>query len=131
MTGKPPIGPPPRPCPLEKYLEVISGTWVPRILWHLLERPRRFADLQRDLDGISAKVLASKLRGLEREQIVSRTVHPTNPPQVEYAITARGRAFEPVFRAMELAASQLFPPPGEAPAIAQAEVKSPRPRQTA
>jgi DNA-binding HxlR family transcriptional regulator len=130
MTAKSPISPPPRPCPLEKYLGVISGAWVPRILWHLLERPRRFADLQRDLDGISAKVLASKLRALEREQIVKRTVHPTNPPQVEYAITARGRAFEPVFRAMELAASQLFPPPDEPPVILHAKVKSPRPRQT-
>ena len=100
---------PPRPCPLEKYLAVISGSWVPRIIWHLLERPRRFAELQRDLDGISAKVLASKLRGLERELIVMRTVYPTNPPQVEYAITERGRTFEPVFRAMEDAAAQLFP----------------------
>jgi len=102
----------PKPCPLEKYLEVISGAWVPRILWYLLEGPRRFSELQHDLDGISAKVLASKLRGLERENIVKRTVHPTNPPQVEYAVTERGRAFEPIFKAMEQAASQLFPPAG-------------------
>ena len=130
MTATPTILPSSRPCPLEKYLAVISGSWVPRILWYLLERPRRFAELQRDLRGISAKVLAAKLRALEKEGIVQRTVHPTNPPQVEYAITQRGRAFEPVFRAMELAASQLFPPPGEAPASAHAEARSPRPRQT-
>lgn len=98
-------------------------------MWYLLEGPRRFAELQRDLDGISAKVLASKLRGLEREQIVKRTVHPTNPPQVEYSITQRGRAFEPVFRAMEQAATQLFPPPEAPPAIAHAALKSPGPRQ--
>lgn len=98
-------------------------------MWHLLAGPRRFAELQRDLDGISAKVLASKLRGLEREQIVTRTVHPTNPPQVEYAITERGRAFEPVFRAMEQAATQLFPQSDTSAAIPHAELKSPRPRQ--
>lgn len=101
---------PPKPCPLEKYLAVVSGSWVPRILWCLLDGPRRFAELQRDLSGISAKVLAAKLRALEREGIVQRTVHPTNPPHVEYAVTSRGRAFEPVFRAMEQAASKLFPP---------------------
>lgn len=111
MTGKPPlIAPPPKPCPLERYLEVVSGSWVPRILWYLLDSPRRFAELQRDLNGISAKVLAGKLRALEKEGIVQRTVHPTTPPQVEYAVTGRGRAFEPVFRAMERAASELFPP---------------------
>jgi DNA-binding HxlR family transcriptional regulator len=107
----------------------MSGSWVPRIMWHLLDGPRRFAELQRDLGGISAKVLASKLRGLEREEIVKRTVHPTNPPQVEYAMTERGRAFEPVFRAMEQAASRLFPPSETPPADPNSELESPRPRQ--
>ena len=82
---------------------------MPRIIWSLLEGPRRFADLQRDIGDVSAKVLTSKLRALEREQIVQRTVLPTSPPQVEYALTERGRAFEPVFRSMEEAASRLFP----------------------
>jgi DNA-binding HxlR family transcriptional regulator len=102
--------PPPRPCPLEKYLAVVSGPWVARILWYLLDGPRRFAELQRDLNGVSAKVLAAKLRALEREDIVKRTVYPTTPPQVEYAVTQRGRAFEAVFRAMEQAANELFGP---------------------
>jgi DNA-binding HxlR family transcriptional regulator len=100
---------PARPYPLERYLEIVSGTWVPRIIWFLLEGPRRFADLQRDMDGVSAKVLTSKLRALEREQVVQRTVLPKSPPQVEYALTERGRAFEPVFRSMEEAANRLFP----------------------
>lgn len=103
--------PPPRPCPLERYLAIVSGPWVARILWCLLDGPRRFAELQRDLEGISAKVLAAKLRALEREDIVKRTVYPTTPPQVEYAVTQRGRAFEPVFKAMEQAANELMAPP--------------------
>lgn len=91
---------------------------------------KRFAGLQRDLNGISAKVLATKLRAPETEGVVQRTVYATNPPQVEYAITERGRAFEPVFRAMELAANQLFPPSSDIPpAIPHAEPRSPRPRQ--
>lgn len=82
---------------------------MPRIIWYLLERPHRFGELQRRIEGVSAKVLTSKLRALERESLVQRTVLPTSPPQVEYALTERGRAFEPVFRAMEEAASRLFP----------------------
>lgn len=82
---------------------------MPRIIWYLLERPHRFADLHRSIEGVSAKVLTSKLRALERERLVLRTVLPTSPPQVEYALTERGRSFEPVFRAMEEAASRLFP----------------------
>ena len=70
-------------------------------------------ELQRELDGVSAKVLAAKLRALEREDIVRRTVHPTTPPRVEYSITERGGAFAPVFAAMERAASDLFAPPGQ------------------
>ena len=73
---------------------------MPRIIWYLLERPHRFADLLRSIEGVSANVPTSKLWALERE-----------PPQVEYALTERGRAFEPVFRAMEEAASRLFPEP--------------------
>jgi DNA-binding HxlR family transcriptional regulator len=124
MTGNRAVipRPPPRPCPLEKYLAVVSGPWVARILWYLLDGPRRFAELQRDLDGVSAKVLAAKLRALEREGIVKRTVYPTTPPQVEYSVTQRGRAFEPVFRAMEQAARELFGPPAN-PTPADATVE--------
>jgi DNA-binding HxlR family transcriptional regulator len=100
-----------RPCPLEKYLSVMSGAWVPRIIWNLLNanRPMRFGELQRTIDGVSAKVLTSSLRILERERIVKRNVLPMSPPQVEYELTERGREFEPIFRAMEVAARRLFP----------------------
>ena len=101
-----------RPCPLEKYLSVLSGAWVPRIIWNLLnvDRPMRFAELQRAIDGVSARVLTSGLRILERERLVKRNVLPMSPPQVEYELTERGREFEPIFRAMEEAARRLFPP---------------------
>ncbi len=50
----------------------------------------RFNELRRALDGISQRVLTSTLRSLERDGLVRRTVHPTNPPQVEYALTDLG-----------------------------------------
>jgi len=103
--------PPPRPCPLERYLDVVSGAWVPRILWYLLDRPHRFGELRRSISGVSAKVLTSKLRALERQDLVVRRVIPASPPQVTYSLTDRGHALEPVFRAMEKAARRLFPEP--------------------
>jgi DNA-binding HxlR family transcriptional regulator len=52
---------------------------------------RRFSELRRQISGVSPKMLAATLRGLEREGFVSRTVFPTNPPSVEYALTDLGR----------------------------------------
>lgn len=60
---------------------------------------------------MSAKVLTSKLRALERQDLVARTVIPSSPPQVTYSLTDRGHMLEPVFRAMEEAARRLFPEP--------------------
>jgi DNA-binding HxlR family transcriptional regulator len=96
-------------CSLERYLDAVSGAWTPRILWCLLEgRPYRFADLERTVVGISPKVLTQKLRNLERHQLVKRMVHASSTPHVEYSLTDRGWALAPVFRAMELAAVELF-----------------------
>jgi len=50
----------------------------------------RFNDLRRALEGISQRVLTSTLRGLERDGLVIRTVHPTTPPQVEYQLSRLG-----------------------------------------
>jgi DNA-binding HxlR family transcriptional regulator len=51
---------------------------------------RRFRDLRRMIDGISQRMLTVTLRGLERDGLVTRTVHPTVPPRVEYALTPMG-----------------------------------------
>ncbi|HMO45121.1 MAG TPA: helix-turn-helix domain-containing protein [Rubrivivax sp.] len=99
--------PPPRDCPLSRYLHIVSGAWVPRIIWFLRFGPRRFGDLRRDLDGISPKVLTAKLRALEQESLVVRRVIASSPPQVEYSLSRRGQAFDPVFRAMETVAATL------------------------
>lgn len=100
---------PPPGCPLERYLHIVSGAWVPRILWFLRFGPRRFGDLRRDLGAISTKVLTAKLRLLEDEQLIIRTELPIaeHQRQVEYALSERGLAFEPVFEAMERVSRRL------------------------
>lgn len=102
-------------CPLEQYLSVMSGAWTSRIMWCLLQgNTYRFADIQRAVSGISPKVLTKKLRDLERENFVQRTVvNSSKTPHVEYTLTERGQTLEPVFRAMEVVAMELFKPEPE------------------
>jgi DNA-binding HxlR family transcriptional regulator len=63
----------------------------------LRDGPRRFNDIKRNTAGISQQMLTRTLRGLERDGIVTRTIFPTSPPQVEYSLTPLGRSMsEPV-----------------------------------
>jgi DNA-binding HxlR family transcriptional regulator len=87
-------------CPLNDCLRIMAGAWTAEVIWYLQAEPRRFGDLQRDLTGISAKVLTARLRELEERGVVSRTVYSTKPPTVEYALTALGRRFQPVLDAV-------------------------------
>jgi DNA-binding HxlR family transcriptional regulator len=94
------VPPPPAGCPLEDVLNFLAGAWTPKILWFLRSEPRRFGDLKRDLGGISSKVLTTRLRELETRGIVTRTVMPTSPPTVEYALTDFGFRFLPALEAI-------------------------------
>ncbi|WP_069761647.1 MULTISPECIES: helix-turn-helix domain-containing protein [Streptomyces] len=52
----------------------------------------RFAELRRNVDGISGRMLTATLRSLEQDGLVIRIVRPTAPPQVDYQLTPDGRA---------------------------------------
>lgn len=80
-----------------QILTRVGDKWSVLTVVLLGESALRFNELRRALDGISQRVLTSTLRGLERDGLVNRTVHPTNPPQVEYALTPLGQTLlEPV-----------------------------------
>ncbi|MCD9124983.1 helix-turn-helix transcriptional regulator [Luteimonas sp. C4P040a] len=66
----------------------------------LAAAPKRFSEVRRALDGISQKMLTATLRGLERDGFVTRTVYPTKPPSVEYALTALGQEMVVPVRAL-------------------------------
>ncbi|MFZ0268889.1 winged helix-turn-helix transcriptional regulator [Caulobacter sp.] len=78
---------------ISRLLARISDKWTLLVVRMLGHGPRRFNALRRDVGEISQKVLASTLRDLEENGFVSRTVTPTTPPQVEYALTDLGRDF--------------------------------------
>jgi DNA-binding HxlR family transcriptional regulator len=79
----------------------VFSRWTTPILWQLNSCGRqRFNDLRDPVDGITAKVLTQRLRQLERDGLVSRTMHAEIPPRVEYEITDLGRSLAPVFASL-------------------------------
>ncbi len=87
-------------CPMDVGLNILSGKWTLHILWQLSHGPVRFNELQRRLGTITTKTLTQQLRQLETQQIVQRTVYPTTPPQVEYALTEIGQTIQPILKAL-------------------------------
>lgn len=85
-------------CPsFEKVISIIGDKWTIRVVVNLSKGSLRFNELRRAMGGITQKMLTRSLRKLEEEDILSRTVHPTVPPRVEYALTDYGRSLiEPV-----------------------------------
>jgi DNA-binding HxlR family transcriptional regulator len=80
-----------------QILTRVGDKWSVLVVVLLGEATMRFNELRRALDGISQRMLTSTLRGLERDGLVKRTVRPTNPPQVDYALTPLGESLlEPV-----------------------------------
>jgi sorbitol/mannitol transport system substrate-binding protein len=73
-------------------LERVGDKWSASVLFLLRDRTRRFMDLRRGITGISRRMLTVTLRHLERDGLVSRTVHAVVPPRVDYALTPLGRA---------------------------------------
>jgi DNA-binding HxlR family transcriptional regulator len=78
-------------CPTPQALDRIADKWTVLIIGLLAERPHRFGELRRAIDGISQKMLTQTLRSLELDGLVARRVKPTVPVTVEYSLTATGR----------------------------------------
>ena len=78
-------------CGLDATLRVIGGKWKPLILFFLFDGTKRYGELKRLVQGVSAKMLIQQLKELESDGIVSRTDHKEVPPRVDYALTAIGR----------------------------------------
>ena len=88
-------------CPVATTVQLIGNKWKLLIIRNLLVRPWRFNELQRDLDGISQKVLTDSLRSLEQDGLVTRTVYAEGPPRVEYALSDLGLSLKPILDAMQ------------------------------
>ena len=79
-------------CPIRDVLDRIGDKWSTLLVLTLAERPHRFGELRRAVFDISQRMLTQTLRDLQRDGLITRKVHPTTPPSVEYALTAIGRS---------------------------------------
>jgi DNA-binding HxlR family transcriptional regulator len=76
---------------VSELLARIGDKWSVQVVMRLGDGTRRFSELRRSIAGVSQKMLTTTLRGLERDGFVTRTVFPTIPPRVDYALTDLGR----------------------------------------
>ena len=87
-------------CPVATAVSLIGGKWKLLIIRNLKERPWRFNELQRDIEGISQKVLTDSLRQMIDDGLVYRHDYQEMPPKVEYGLTELGKEMLPIIDAL-------------------------------
>jgi DNA-binding HxlR family transcriptional regulator len=87
-------------CPVRDVLDSVGGKWTSLMILGLADGPRRFSQLRRFIPDISQRMLTQTLRDLQRDGYLTRTVYPTQPPSVEYALTPLGRSFLALLRSL-------------------------------
>lgn len=87
-------------CPVEATLSLIGGKYKPLILWHLIDCPLHYMELQRLISKATPKMLSQQLRDLEQYGLILREVIPEKPPKTLYSLTVFGRSVIPVLDAM-------------------------------
>ncbi|MBW6436440.1 helix-turn-helix transcriptional regulator [Actinoplanes hulinensis] len=87
-------------CGVERTLRVLDGKWATLVVRELLAGPKRFTELRAALGAPSAKTLTDRLRALEHQGVLTRTVFAEVPPRVVYELTARGHSLSGVLHAM-------------------------------
>ncbi len=94
-------------CPVRRSMAVLGGKWTLLVVRDLLVEPRRFGELLITIGGVSPKVLTERLKSLEAEGILTRTLYPEVPLRVEYALTDLGRELRPVIDALAVWGARL------------------------
>lgn len=88
-------------CPrFEKAMKIMSQRWTGLVIYQLLTGPQRFCSIESSLP-ISGRLLSERLKDLEQEGIVKRDVFPETPVRIEYSLTEKGIALEPIIREIE------------------------------
>ena len=87
---------------IQKAFEILGKKWSGLVLYTLLEDPMRFTDIRRNIPELSDRVLAERLKELERLQLVKRNVYTRIPVKVEYELTRKGQELEKSMREIEI-----------------------------
>jgi len=86
---------------VESAFELLGKRWTGLIIHALLHGPRRFKEVADLVPGVSDRMLSERLKELEEAGIVRRIVYPETPVRIEYRLTERGNALQPVIREIE------------------------------
>ena len=86
-------------CPANAALNLLSERWTLHIVRALLGQTKRFNEIAREI-GINPATLRERLRALEQQEVLTRTVISAMPPHVEYALTEKGQALNCIFEAL-------------------------------
>ncbi len=87
-------------CPVGITTGIIGGKWKPLILFHLQSGKRRFGELHKLVPETTKKMLAQRLRELEKDGIIRRRIYAQVPPRVEYSLTRHGQSLRPILELM-------------------------------
>jgi DNA-binding HxlR family transcriptional regulator len=79
-------------CPTRQVIDRIANKWTMMVILSLAEETLRFSELRSRIEGVSQKMLTQTLRGMESDGLITRTVYPTVPVTVDYALTPLGRS---------------------------------------
>jgi DNA-binding HxlR family transcriptional regulator len=88
-------------CPSRQLLDRIGDKWTVLVMISLTDGPKRYTQLARHIERVSQKMLTQTLRALERDGLITRTVHASVPPQVDYELTDLGRSLLAPITALE------------------------------
>ena len=77
---------------ISEVLARVGDKWTVLVVNLMGSGPKRFSEIKREVGGISQRMLTLTLRALERDGLVTRTVTPSIPPRVDYALTELGRS---------------------------------------
>ncbi len=87
-------------CPVARSLDILGDRWTLLLIRDLLRGTSRFSDLLQSLDGVSPNLLSTRLKALERDDIIERSFYSEHPPRAEYRLTAKGEALRPAIQAI-------------------------------
>jgi len=88
-------------CPVARTLDLIGERWTILLLRDLLlHGPRRFQDFQAALPGVAPNILSARLKTMEDDGLVRRSLYSERPPRLEYVLTDKGKSFGPIVKAM-------------------------------
>lgn len=102
-------------CPVAATMELLNGKWTLHILCELMDGCKRFNELSRALGSVSSRTLACRLRFLEQEGIVRRSVIQSIPPWVEYELTDKGQDLKQVIGSIAFWGQRYMQPESRPP----------------